>query len=279
MLALIGAVQQQLQKKKADINQKYDKQDLDQQEQHDVLLAELTINNETARQVAVLKIKKHYAELALKQLTDSGKDENSVEVLNAKKLIQDLDGQLKEVGDKAGKGFSLKSVVSNIFKSFGANDTDAGAAADAAGEAMSSIMENMTSALTDGVDRIIEERQRLIDSLDDQISAVEESLDKEKELQEQGYANNVTIEQQKLDALKAQREKALKEEEEAQKKKANLQKLQIVLDSQAQVTNLITASTDIFASLSKIPFVGVPLAIGLNCHHVWSLCCCQSECI
>lgn len=86
------------------------------------------------------------------------------------------------------------------------------------------------------------------------VAAREDALEKEKELQEKGLANNVELREKELQAAQRQRDKALKEEAKARRSA-------ILLDSVGQVSSLITASANIFKTLSSIPFVGIPLAI------------------
>lgn len=117
------------------------------------------------------------------------------------------------------------------------------------------------SPFIDGYDRRIDAIQRLIDKLDEQISAQEDAVEREKELAEQGYANNLDIEERRLADLKSQREQELEEEKRLQEEKKKIQKAQILADTVAQGSNLITASTEIFKVMSKLGPVGIILAI------------------
>jgi len=102
----------------------------------------------------------------------------------------------------------------------------------------------------------VDEAQAAADAAQDKVDAAQEALDKELDIAEQGLANNVDLRKKDLDEAKKARDAALKEETKARK-------AQILLDSLGQSSGLITASVNIFASLSKIPFVGIPLAIGV----------------
>lgn len=86
-----------------------------------------------------------------------------------------------------------------------------------------------------------------------EVDAAQKALDKEIELREKGYANNVATAQKELDMAKNNQEKALKEQEKAQKRQAAIQTLQ-------QAGNLVTASAKIWAQLGfpyAIPAVAV----------------------
>jgi len=102
----------------------------------------------------------------------------------------------------------------------------------------------------------VDEAQAAADAAQNKVDAAQEALDKELDIAEQGLANNVDLRKKDLDEAKKARDAALKEETKARK-------AQILLDSLGQSSGLITASVNIFASLSKIPFVGIPLAIGV----------------
>lgn len=90
---------------------------------------------------------------------------------------------------------------------------------------------------------------------------MEDRLDEEKDLREQGLANNVETVEAELAEKKKARDEEIKQQEELQAKQANLARLQLVVDTAVQASNLITSATNIFKALSSIPFIGIPLAI------------------
>ena len=122
------------------------------------------------------------------------------------------------------------------------------------------VMQKAIDTTVDTLDQIFDARvqdaQRTRELLDTQVSETQQALEAEMELMQAGYANNVDAKRKELEALKAEREKALKEEEKAIK-------AQRALDTVLQTVNLITASTNVFKEFSKIPVVGIPLAIAM----------------
>ena len=96
--------------------------------------------------------------------------------------------------------------------------------------------------------------QAAVESADEQVSAAQKVLDAEIEARNNGYANNVATAQKELALAKKNREQALREEEKAQR-------AQLALDSVTQASSLITASANLWSSLSPIPIVGPALAI------------------
>ena len=109
----------------------------------------------------------------------------------------------------------------------------------------------------------IDDQRRKLDAIQESIDGVENELEREQQLYEDGYANNFEARQEDLENLKAQKRQEEEELKKAQKRKAQLAKAEFLIDTVSQLSNLITASTNIFKWASKIPIVGVPLAVGL----------------
>jgi hypothetical protein len=251
-LAAIGRSQE----KKREINKKYDLQDLDDEEKQAELIAELTIEKEEDRQIALLNIAILYAQKRKELLLASGVDAFDPKILELDKVIKSAGDNLKKATDSA------PNLRDGIFKALGLgalNDQEKQLIEDS----FNSTIGNVFQALTDGAQAQIEAKKQEVDALNDQIDEIEDALDREYRLREAGYANNALLREAELASLKEQRDKALKEQEAANKKQQNIQKAQILLDSAVQASNLITSATEIFKALSKIPGIGVPLAIGL----------------
>lgn len=215
---------------------------------------------EEEKQIAILKVKIDYAVRSLNLLRKQGADENSLEVLNARKLVSDLQSEL---GDAAANLENGQNKF-DFFKFLGLGDLsekEKGAVIDAAKKSLESVRQ-ITDFIVDQYQRQIDKKQEIIDQENKGIEELEKQLDDEKQLRDEGLANNVDNIQAELDAKKAQRDQDIKDQEELQKKQQNLQKAQFALDTATQASNLITAATKIFNSLSGIPFVGIPLAIG-----------------
>jgi len=79
-------------------------------------------------------------------------------------------------------------------------------------------------------------------------------LEAEISAREQGLANNVATKQKEYEADKKREEKALKDKQKAAKQQQNI-------DSITQASSLITASANIWSSMSSIPVIGSVLAI------------------
>ena len=123
-------------------------------------------------------------------------------------------------------------------------------------EALTEAKDTMISVIDEVYAKRVEDAQRRRELLDTQIDETQQELESELELYEAGYASNVAAKKKELAELKKQRELALKKEEEAIKKQRQFDTIQ-------QVSSLITASANIFKSLTLNNPAGVPIAIAL----------------
>lgn len=263
-IMLIAALEQSTQRERAKIQKEYGDKALKEEEQRAILSVELAsqyaIKNEQTerqKQIAILEVKTEYAQKALETLLASGEAETSLAVLQAKKTLQTLRSELQdEIAANKGQGFDFLT-----FIGLGDLDGKQRQAVLAAGKQMADSLKQITDFVIDQYDRQIEKKQEVIDQMQDEIDDLEGRLDKEKSLQEAGYANNVAVIEAELAEKKRAQEEELRQQEEIQKKREQMQKAQMAADTAMQLVNMITAATNIFNSLSGIPFIGIPLAI------------------
>jgi hypothetical protein len=105
-------------------------------------------------------------------------------------------------------------------------------------QAVSELVSTLVSIYDNLLQTRIDQLQEEIDATNQKINEQEQALDRELQRQEQGAANNVQIEKEKLAKLKAERDKDLREKKKAQKEQENINKLQ-------QASALITAIANI----------------------------------
>src|SRR5574344_165468 len=110
-----------------------------------------------------------------------------------------------------------------------------------------------TSYISDIISAWSELAQAKVDAAKEGVDAAQEAYDKEKSLLDAGYANQLESAEKKLQAQKAAQKKA---EKEAEKAKI----AQEAIDTAQQVSSLITATANIYASSTK---AGGLLGIGL----------------
>lgn len=261
-IRLVNALEESTGREKQAILDKWYLKELETQEKIQTLTIEMLYNSgkkgvqaEFAKNVEILKVQKEFAQKYLDNLVDDGTEESKVRILEAKKRVNDLDNALIDI--------TKNRPPMTFFDLLGIDLGDDGEQINKAlGEIYSNI-QTMTNLIVDQYDRQIQARKEAVNEIDKDINSLEKQLDKEKELRERGFANNVELLEKELQEKQMQREEELRQMEELNEKRKAIQKAQFILDTAVQAQNLITASTNIFNSLSSIPFVGVPLAIAL----------------
>jgi hypothetical protein len=97
-----------------------------------------------------------------------------------------------------------------------------------------------------------------IEQIDEQISVQETAIEKERKAQEDGLANNLSIEQRKLQELQAQRRKAAQDRLNLERKAATQQ---LIIDSAQQGSSLATMAANVIKAESNKGLLGVAFAI------------------
>ena len=264
---LLEASEKNRVQKEKEIRDKYAKQGLKDEEEKAILSIELASTyakkseqTERQKQIALLNVKLEYAKKALDVLVASGADENSLEVLRAKKLVQDTQNAVNDAVAKNGnRDFDFMEFL-GIGE--GLSDEDNQKLRKAIGESMK-VLSDFTSFMIDNYQEQIDKKQEQIDQTQSEIDDLEEKLDEEKALREEGFANNVEIIEAEISEKKRQQEEQIKQKEELMKKQAQMQKIQLAMDSAEQLSSLITASASIWKGFMGVsPFLA-PLAIAL----------------
>lgn len=118
-------------------------------------------------------------------------------------------------------------------------------------------LEDATRQIVDSLQQITaarvaaaEENVRLAQ---ENVQTAEDALDREIELAELGFANNVEARRKELEDAKAAQAKALEEKRKAQR-------AQLAIDAASQASSLATSATNLISSWSSLPY-GVGLAI------------------
>lgn len=120
-------------------------------------------------------------------------------------------------------------------------------------DALNTAIDSVVDSINSAIDAWMREADAAINAANARVEAARTALDAEIEARNNGYANNVQQAQKELDFQQQQQEKALQQKEKAQK-------AQLALDTATQASSLVTASANIWASLSAIPYVGPALA-------------------
>lgn len=166
----------------------------------------------------------------------NGKDLTAEQVATIKNQIAAI--------DKAAK----RTPYNNLYEVLGIGlDSDQ---QDALNTAINAAVDGINSA----IDAWLQEADAAITAANARVDAAQRALDAEIEARNNGYANNVVQAQKELELEKQQQQKAIEEKQKAQK-------AQLAIDTITQASSLVTASANIWSSLSGIPVVGVGLAV------------------
>ena len=163
----------------------------------------------------------------------------------AKSTVIGIDRELSELDDVIAN-IGKKGLGTTLLESLGFDDD----AIDALTQATNIVLENIQAILAAEV----EAAQAAVDAAEERVTAAQKAYDAEIEARNNGYANSVSTAARELDQEK-------KKQREKEKILADAQRRQQRLDSIIQASSLITASANIWSSLSKIPIVGPALAL------------------
>lgn len=200
----------------------------------------------------IIKAERIKAEIEFQQgllaLTDDG-DQKQVGLIQNK--IQLLQAQLDGVNieppksKKEGGGFNLWKIIG-----LDPNDKDFEKNKKKVQEAASQIVDSIKGI----VDARVEEAKASVEAADTKVSAAEDALNKEIEIAQLGFASNVDGRRKDVEDAKASRAQALEEQKKAQRQ-------QLIIDSAAQASGIITSTVNIIKGYSNIPIVGAILGI------------------
>lgn len=249
------------------INLKYGMQKLDNEEELAIAMNDLLENSgleaeelEKVKEVSRLNIVIEYAKKRLAILEATGDEEHKVTIAKLKKLIKDSEKEIEVITKKEGD-FTLGKWISKMI---GLEEEDAKRAAASISNLIAGITEAQKLAAQKEIDLI----DKKIAKIQEEVDVRTDAMEREKDLMEDGYANNYKIEEQKLAEAKARLDAETKNREEAQKNYESIQKREAAIRSASiagqtieQAVNLGTAATKIFSAHSGIPFVGVVLAL------------------
>ena len=189
----------------------------------------------------------------LKAIKNFSKDSTDLEKKRLDAEIKLLESQLKGIGTVINTKTPEPKQGQGLFGLLG---IDADTQKDV--QAIQGALETVTAEVSKAVAERIAIIQKEIDFRNQRISEIQQDLSNEIALNEAGKASNIANVQEQLDKEKAARDKA-----EADKKKAA--KAQFAIDTALQASNLITAISGLYSSLSGLPFgIGVALATALS---------------
>lgn len=120
--------------------------------------------------------------------------------------------------------------------------------------AFSSVVDETVNQLQSIVDAEIEVAEAAVEAAQARVDAAQEAYDAEVEARNNGYANSVATAKKELEQEKRNQLEKQKLLEEAQRR-------QEAIDSVTQASSLVTATANLWSSLSGVPIVGQALAL------------------
>ena len=144
-------------------------------------------------------------------------------------------------------GKPQKDEYGNVFKKL---DDEGKAFVNQLIDSLSTAMEYMDEFM----DKRIEMAEIAVEAAQKESEAAKSALESEMEARANGYANNVDLARREYEEKLALEEKAVEE-------KKRLQKIQEGIDTLTQISSLVTATAQLWASYSSLPGIGQALAI------------------
>lgn len=223
-----------------------------------------SVKVEKAKQIAILDAQLSGALAQLDLLEKNGKDKDTIEVRQAQETVNNIRQAIKNANNKPEK-FSL---FQSLFGGLSENDQ---ANLKAAFSTTVNSFKSITDSIVAQYQRQIEAKQKVIDKDNELVNEEKENLDRQLELQQQGYANDVQNAQAALDARQAQRDADIKQQQEIQKKQEEIQRAAQIAQEAAIIAQNVQTGVDMVGAIAKtfkahagIPFVGIALGIGFT---------------
>ncbi len=144
-------------------------------------------------------------------------------------------------------GKTQKDEYGNVFKKL---DDEGKAFVNQLIDSLGTAMEYMDEFM----DKRIEMAEIAVEAAQKESEAAKSALESEMEARANGYANNVDLARREYEEKLALEEKAVEE-------KKRLQKIQEGIDTLTQISSLVTATAQLWASYSSLPGIGQALAL------------------
>ena len=203
-----------------------------------------------------IKAEGEYKKAVLKMRLETGaitKEQYEIELANINaaidKAIRQLTGKSRRKMDiwDLLLGETQKDEYGNVFKKL---DDEGKAFVNQLIDSLDTAMEYMDEFM----DKRIEMAEIAVEAAQKESEAAKSALESEMEARANGYANNVDLARREYEEKLALEEKAVEE-------KKRLQKVQEGIDTLTQISSLVTATAQLWASYSSLPGIGQALAI------------------
>lgn len=240
-----SAISAGFKKQRTDVTTDYNMTSFDQQQS----LEEAEFNAVKHNQTEITKFKLEQEKerwLYQIRLAEAGSlDWTKTQIDAAKATVNGIDRELSDLNNFINS-IGEKGLGGSLLEKLGFDDDQI----DALGEAV-----NITLGfLQEIADAEVQLAEQAVAAAEKRVEAAQKVYDAEVEARNNGYANNVATAKKELEQEKKNQAQKQKMLEEAQKR-------QEAINTITQASSLVTASANIWSSLSSIPIVGPALAI------------------
>jgi len=173
-----------------------------------------------------------------------------------KKIDANTTKQVEQYADSLRTRSPIRVALQNLFR---LDDEEFDQLIADSEEQLNFAIGAITNALDAATEAQLSQQDLLISKIDERISKQQELVDAEKALAEEGFANNLQIEQERLKTLEDERRKAAERRIEIERNAANRQ---LAIDAALQASSLTKSAIEIFGSGAKLGLPGILFAVG-----------------
>ena len=227
----------------SNINVKYDEEEFKKRQEVEKRQFELTKHTAIEEKKFVMQQQLEFLKWRIDHAAALGISKDMLEVMKREydEMFKQFQAGNYSTGQKNIRG-SASNIIDLIFPDWDADKK----------RALNSVFDQAKEALNSWMDARKAAADQAKELADDEVSAAENALNREIELRNQGYANNVALRERELADAKEKQKQAVEE----QKKIAQQQ---ILLDAALQTSSLITASANILKQFAAQPLLAASL--------------------
>lgn len=197
-----------------------------------------------------LEAERERLQLLLDLVSKGAKKMSKVEIATVKNTIKGIDEELKKVQKNNKQYGNIYDILGESLKNA---FPDAGWVDDAM-QGVETYVGFTISQLQSLLQAQVQLKEQQVQNAQEEVEAAQNRLNQEIEARNNGYANDVITAQKELQLSRQKEQQALKQKQKAQRQEQ-------ALDTLTQTSSLITATANIWKSLSGIPIVGYALAM------------------
>lgn len=232
-------------KSRKQIRGTYELENFEQQQKLDEAVFNTTRHNELAISKFKLEQEKDRWEKQIALAQSGALNWSKKQIDAAKATVKGINNELKDLDNFISR-IGEKGLGGALLENLGFDD----ASISALESATNTVISNLQSIM----DAEVELAQKAVEAAEARVEAAQSAYEAEVEARNNGYANNVATAKKELEEEKKKQRQKQALLEEAQKRQESI-------DTVVQASSLVTASANLWSSLSKVPVVGPALAL------------------